>query len=76
MFPLAHAWSFKRLVPAATPAHGLGCIWPDMLFGSPLSHYQSHGSGTLLVDELRNFGAHELSRGCKASVIGQDLVAC
>ncbi|HET8905738.1 MAG TPA: hypothetical protein VFN11_02105 [Ktedonobacterales bacterium] len=53
MFPLAHAWLIERLVPAATPAHYLGCIWPDMLFGSPLSHHQSHGSGILLADAIK-----------------------
>jgi hypothetical protein len=49
MFPIAHAWLLEQLVPAATPAHYLGCIWPDMLYGSPLSHEQSHRSGVQLV---------------------------
>jgi hypothetical protein len=52
MFPLAHAWLIERLVPETLPAHYLGCVWPDMLFGSPLSHHQSHGSGALLADAM------------------------
>lgn len=50
MFPVAHAWLLTRLVPDATPAHFLGCVWPDMLFGSPLSHPQSHRSGAHLTE--------------------------
>jgi hypothetical protein len=49
VFPLAHAWLLKRLVPDLTPAHFLGCVWPDMLYGSPLNHTQSHRSGVLLA---------------------------
>ena len=50
MFPLAHAWLIHRLVPAPTSAHYLGCVWPDMLFASPLSHTESHRSGARLAD--------------------------
>lgn len=49
MFPIAHAWLLERLAPGASPAHYLGCVWPDMLFGSPLTHRQSHQSGAALV---------------------------
>lgn len=49
MFPIAHAWLLTRLVPANEPAHWLGCIWPDMLFESPLSHSQAHRSGAALA---------------------------
>lgn len=52
MFPLAHAWLIQRLIPAPTPAHYLGCVWPDMLFGSPLTHTQSHRSGTRLAEAV------------------------
>jgi hypothetical protein len=50
MYPIAHAWLIHRLVPAPTPAHYLGCVWPDMLYGSPLSHTTSHRSGARLAD--------------------------
>lgn len=75
MFPLAHAWLIQQLVPAPTPAHYLGCVWPDMLFESPLSHTQSHRSGTRLAvaintvptgparDEYRAFVVGALSHG-------------
>lgn len=49
MFPLAHAWLLSRIVLEPVPAHYLGCVWPDMLFDSPLSHPQSHRSGAALV---------------------------
>ncbi len=75
MFPLAHAWLIHRLVPAPTSAHYLGCVWPDMLFASPLSHTESHRSGARLADaantlpdgpardEFRAFVAGALSHG-------------
>ena len=75
MFPLAHAWLIHRLVPAPTSAHFLGCVWPDMLFASPLSHTESHRSGARLADaantlpdgpardEFRAFVAGALSHG-------------
>lgn len=49
MFPIAHAYLLKRIVSMPTPAHFLGCVWPDMLFESPLSHPQSHRSGATLA---------------------------
>jgi hypothetical protein len=49
MFPIAHAWLVERLVAEPQPAHYLGCIWPDMLFESPLTHPQSHRSGMTLA---------------------------
>ncbi len=45
MFPIAHAWLVTQLIERPTPAQYLGCVWPDMLFGSPLDHIQSHRSG-------------------------------
>jgi hypothetical protein len=75
MFPIAHAWLIHHLVPAPTPAHYLGCVWPDMLYGSPLSHTTSHRSGARLADivntlpdgpardELREFVIGALSHG-------------
>ncbi len=77
MFPIAHAWLIQQLVPMPTPAHYLGCVWPDMLFGSPLSHTESHRSGIRLVeavtslpagparDEFRAFVAGALSHGAE-----------
>jgi len=53
MYPIAHAWLIQRLVPDATPAHFLGCVWPDMLYDSPLTHPQSHRSGRLLAERAR-----------------------
>ena len=50
MFPIAHAWLLTRIIPDACPAHFLGCVWPDMLFESPLSHPQSHRSGARLAE--------------------------
>ena len=49
MFPIAHAWLVERLVAKPQPAHYLGCVWPDMLFESPLTHPQSHRSGMTLA---------------------------
>ncbi|HKT39018.1 MAG TPA: hypothetical protein VJR48_11655 [Ktedonobacterales bacterium] len=75
MFPLAHAWLIQRIIPTAQPVHYLGCVWPDMLFGSPLSHSESHRSGARLAeaigalpagperDEFRAFVAGALSHG-------------
>ncbi len=77
MFPVAHAWLIERMVSAPTPAHYLGCVWPDMLFGSPLSHTESHRSGTRLAqvaqalppgsarDEFCAFVVGALSHGTK-----------
>lgn len=49
MFPIAHVWLLEQVVPNPTPAHYLGCVWPDMLFGSPLSHVDSHQRGAELL---------------------------
>lgn len=57
MFPIAHAWLLEQLVPVAQPAHYLGCVWPDMLYGGPLTHMQSHRSGLALVRALPAAGA-------------------
>jgi hypothetical protein len=75
MFPIAHAWLLEKLVPQPAPAHYLGCVWPDMLFSSPLSHTQSHRGGDALAayarslpsslegDEFRAFVAGVLTHG-------------
>lgn len=70
MFPLAHAWLIDRLVNTPTPAHFLGCIWPDMLFGSPLSHSESHHSGARLMDALNTLPDGVLRDEFRAFVIG------
>jgi hypothetical protein len=49
VFPTAHVWLLERVVPDPAPAHYLGCGWPDMLFGSPLSHFESHQRGADLL---------------------------
>ena len=49
MFPIAHVWLLERLVPDPAPAHYLGCVWPDMLFGGPLSHFDTHQRGDQLL---------------------------
>ncbi|MDE3231142.1 MAG: hypothetical protein KGO05_14785 [Chloroflexota bacterium] len=56
MFPIAHGWLLARLTDdgSPTPAAFLGCVWPDMLFGSPLTHKQSHTSGEALLDFARD----------------------
>lgn len=54
MFPIAHGWLLARLTDGSpSPAAFLGCVWPDMLFGSPLTHQQSHTSGETLLDFTR-----------------------
>jgi hypothetical protein len=75
MFPIAHAWMIEQCVPDATLAHYLGCVWPDMLYGSPLTHQQTHRGGAALVayasaltpgalaDEFRQFVQGALSHG-------------
>lgn len=70
MFPIAHAWLVERLVPDPVPAHYLGCIWPDMLFGSPLSHAQSHRSGALLAAHARTLGTDADAQAFRAFVVG------
>jgi hypothetical protein len=75
MFPLAHAWLIEQCVPGPTPAHYLGCVWPDMLYGSPLTHQQTHRGGAALAvyasslapgaetQEFRQFTIGALSHG-------------
>jgi hypothetical protein len=70
MFPLAHAWLIQRLVLSPTPAHYLGCVWPDMLFGSPLSHTQSHRSGMRLVEAINAVPAGPARDEYRAFVVG------
>src|SRR5579859_5951229 len=59
MFPIAHVWLLERVVPAPIPAHYLGCVWPDMLFGGPLAHGDTHQRGA----ELLAFARDRLERG-------------
>jgi hypothetical protein len=59
LYPIAHAWLVERLVANPQPAHYLGCVWPDMLYASPLTHAQSHRSGRLLVGALPADGSAE-----------------
>jgi hypothetical protein len=70
MFPIAHAWLIQRLVPAPTPAHYLGCVWPDMLFESPLSHTESHRSGARLVEAANTLPAGPARDEFRAFVMG------
>lgn len=70
MFPLAHAWLLSRVVSNAVPAHYLGCVWPDMLFESPLSHPQSHRHGGALVAYTRSLGDAEGTAELSAFVTG------
>ena len=70
MFPLAHAWLLARIVPKPTPAHYLGCVWPDMLFGSPLSHPQSHRSGATLAAYAQSLADAEDAASLRAFVTG------
>lgn len=53
MFPIAHLWLLERVVIEPVPAHLLGCVWPDMLFGSPLTHHDSHQRGADLLKFAR-----------------------
>jgi hypothetical protein len=75
MFPIAHTWLIEQCVPGPTLAHYLGCVWPDMLYGSPLTHQQTHREGAALAayvaslppgeeaDEFRQFVRGALSHG-------------
>ncbi len=54
MFPIAHGWLLAQVTSEPTPANFLGCVWPDMLFGSPLTHPQSHKSGAALLAFARS----------------------
>jgi hypothetical protein len=68
MFPIAHIWLLERLVPHPVPAHYVGCVWPDMLFGSPLTHTESHTRGM----ELLTFARQRLADGAPGA---SDLLA-
>ena len=70
MFPIAHAWLIERLAAAPTPAHYLGCIWPDMLFESALSHTDSHRSGLRLAGALATLPAGPARDEFRAFVVG------
>jgi hypothetical protein len=60
VFPIAHVWLLERLVPAPASAHYIGCVWPDMLFGSPISHHDSHQRGEALLAFARARAAADL----------------
>lgn len=70
MYPIAHAWLVSRLIPSPTDAHFLGCVWPDMLFGSPLDHARSHTSGRLLVQHTLAMSQHRQAEEFRAFVAG------
>ena len=57
MFPIAHGWLLAEVAEQPTAADYLGCVWPDMLFGSPLAHPQSHKSGAELLAFARGLPA-------------------
>jgi hypothetical protein len=59
MFPIAHGWLLAQITEQPTAAAYLGCVWPDMLFGSPLAHPQSHTSGAELLAFARALPAGE-----------------
>jgi hypothetical protein len=75
MFPIAHAWMIEHCVANPAVAHYLGCVWPDMLYGSPLTHQQTHREGAALAvyassltpgveaNEFRQFIQGALSHG-------------
>jgi hypothetical protein len=75
MFPIAHAWMTEQCISDPTLAHYLGCVWPDMLYGSPLTHQRTHREGASLAayatslppgdeaDEFRQFVQGALSHG-------------
>lgn len=62
MLSIAHVWLLEQLVEQPTPAHYLGCVWPDMLFQSPLTHRQSHRQGQALWDYARSLPAKSEER--------------
>lgn len=57
MFPVAHGWLLAKLIERPTAAEYLGCVWPDMLFGSPVTHPQAHNSGAELLAFARSLPA-------------------
>lgn len=56
MFPIAHLWLLERVVSEVTAAHRIGAVWPDMLFGAPLTHGESHQRGAELLAFARGHG--------------------
>jgi hypothetical protein len=70
MYPIAHARLIQRLIPDARPAHFLGCVWPDMLYDSPLTHPQSHRSGRLLAVRARSIADAGTAEVARAFVAG------
>ncbi len=70
MFPIAHAWLLTRLVPEPPLAGYLGCIWPDMLFESPMTHKESHHEGLRLVEHLRAMAPGAARDEFRAFVVG------
>jgi len=70
MFPIAHAWLLERLVDEPQPVDYLGCVWPDMLFSSPLSHTQSHREGAALAAYARSLPPDEDGETFRSFVIG------
>ena len=70
MFPLAHAWLLSHVIPNPTAAHYLGCVWPDMLFASPLGHAQSHRSGAALTAFAKASGQDDDATTVRAFVAG------
>lgn len=66
MYPIAHAWLVTQLVTTPTDAHYLGCVWPDMLFGSPMDHTRSHRSGHMLLNHMATLpNDHEGAAFCQ-----------
>ena len=70
MFPIAHAWLIERLVSTPAPAHYLGCVWPDMLFESPLTHTESHRSGARLAEAVATLPSGPARDEFQAFVVG------
>lgn len=70
MFPIAHAWLVAQLIPEPTVPHLLGCVWPDMLYASPLDHARSHTSGLLLARHARTLPDTEDGRTFRSFVQG------
>jgi hypothetical protein len=70
MFPMAHLWLLERVVGRPSPAHYVGCVWPDMLFGSPLTHSESHMRGA----ELLAYARRRLADGAPDAAEFMDFV--
>ena len=70
MFPIAHAWLLEQVTPSPSAASYLGCVWPDMLFGSQLTHTQSHREGLRLVAMVEALPASEAREEARDFVWG------